>query len=223
MLSGRFLASLCLCAWCSAHLAHADLLVETASAWDGQYGVGNLVPGKVWGQTFTAPTGADGLAKASFWLQAFPVDDSNSGPYDFDVTAYLMSWDGQMAAQPILADSVTSVTALPWEMTRLDFDFHGIHVTPNAQYVSFFVVSPSPAIDYLIAGYLNSNAYSGGAFGGPYAGSFLNLSNRAWSMTSGDLAFELSFSVPEPSTAVLGLLALIAGLACRGVGRRPRD
>jgi hypothetical protein len=116
----------------------AELLIQTTGAWDGSEAIGNLPPGKIWGQTFTAPTGASQLSQASFWVQPYPLDWSNLGPYAFDMTAYLMSWDGQKGTQPLLADSFFSVSALPWQMTRVDFTFQNADVTPNSQYVVFF-------------------------------------------------------------------------------------
>jgi hypothetical protein len=195
--------------------ASADHLIESTSAWDGQYSLGNLAPGSIWGQTFTGPAAPSQLTAASFWLTPYGSGPQFPPLFDVAVTAYVMPWDGAKAALPFVAQNTASIMAEPWKMNRLDFDFASATLAASHPYVIFFQIAPADPLSYATFGYVPGNPYSAGRFMGPYAGSFANLTNRAWSgpPSGDDLAFELQFAaVPEPSTwalAVLGFLGLV--------------
>lgn len=198
----------------AARDAHAEIILETASGWDGHSAIGNLVVGDTWGQTFRTPDNVSHLSEASFWVQTYPVNPYGNGPYTFDITGYLMAWDGEKGIQPILADSKVSVNTSVGEFSRVDFDFQGVSVAENSQYVLFFMVSPTPVLNYVNFGFVDGNPYADGGLSSPYAGSFYLISLLPWGRSVDDLAFELRFAaVPEPSTFGLGLLGSFALLA----------
>lgn len=202
-------------AFVAARSAHAEIILETTSGWDGQYTIGNFWPGKVWGYTFKTPDRAAELLEASFWVQSFPVvTHPQTDPYTFDITGYLMAWDGEKGIQPILVDRTISVNTAIGEIERVDFNFDGVNVAADSQYVLFFNVSQASELYYLNLGHIAGDPYPDGGLAAPVLGNINLVSLLPWGRTVDDFAFEMRFAVvPEPSTFGLGLLGGFALLA----------
>lgn len=205
-----------------AYPARATTVLGNVSQWDGNYTLGNLDAGEVLGQVFKAPSYVGALSQLSFWMSPYPFNSDGSfnfGPFDLEVFAYLMHWDGQKADGGFLRYQfhVQHFETPPFQPQRVDFSLVPIDLVAGERYVAFLrMVSPqSPG--YATLGFINHDTYPDGGFRGPYAGSFFNLTNRAWSGSADDLAFEFTFqSVPEPGTFALLTLGLIPFAAiCR--------
>jgi len=199
------------------------MVIETTSEWDGQYSLGNFRPGQVLGQTFASPEVRSQLESLSFWLTPYAGMSEYPPSFTFDVTAYVAPWDGEKATEPFVAQSTTTITAMPWTMNRLDFNFTGANLWPDEQYVMFLVPSSGPDLAYANFGYVPGNPYASGRYLSPYMGSLRYVSSRAWSGPSSgdDVAFEMRLNlVPEPSTYVFALVAGLCLLVFAIVRRR---
>jgi len=158
------------------------------------------------GQTFTV--GSDNrLDNFTFYVTS-TINDEFTDHLVFG--AYVMKWDGSKAIGPILFESGhirTTGNLLKWGFEQIDVDTGGLHLDVGGRYVAFFSVT-----DY-ISGPLSSGwaAYVGEAYAnGTFVyidngSSFSALTTTPWvtNYPGGDLAFTMSFNIPEPTTLLL--------------------
>ncbi len=173
------------------------------------------------GQTFTV--GADNVLDDF----TFHVDDWLN-PDFVDFEAYVMAWNGAMAAGPVLYQSAAMSTTNnggSGGFEAFTLNTGGLSLTNGAQYVAFFTVSNlfdgAPGTSAVDA--ISSNNYAGGNL------VFLNNGNNfgllttiGWSqIPSFDLSFQMNLStaVPEPGT----LLLMGLGLAGAALLRRRQN
>jgi hypothetical protein len=181
----------------------AAFVVTNADQWDGQTTLTG--PSKVWGETFTAPSGQPALEGFSFWLQSYPADPNSRTPFAMQVRASVVAWDGKKATGPILGSTIVDNPEylLPDRPQRIDFEFSSIELVGGRSYVAIIEqLLPSPGQLYL--GFISSPDSLPGSYGGPYAGNFDLIRLRPWTIfPNGDLVMEFRYSVPEPSGRLL--------------------
>lgn len=163
-----------------------------------------------YGQTITVPGGDNVLDSYAFWLN----DAVNPDYVDF--AAYVMAWDGNKAAGPILWQSAPQSTTDNGGLDGYEgftFNTGGVALTAGAQYVLFLSASDyfdgSMGTSYIPEG---ATDYDGGHFVFMNNGSdFSLLTVQNWDQwTWADWAFEASFSsgdvIPAPGAVLLGTI-----------------
>ena len=178
-----------------------------AGLWGGSYATPSM------GQTFTATASQNDLLSMTFSIEA-----QDPPPYNFQ--AYVFQWTGTGTTGGALFTS--AVTAAPTTIgtyVPITINTGGLNLTPGQQYVALFSVNGLNAYgnggDSYWA-YLNADGYSGGNF---VYNNTASLQGGWQNFGAGDLAFDLAFAVPEPSTislACLGVLALASRLRRSG-------
>jgi len=188
-------------------------IIDTLSQWTGgsMDSFGDLAgnnPGAVtFGQTFTLQEGPAYLTSVSFSvLDYYPVP----APEVCTFKVYVMSWQGQRPAGPVLYESqplATSGSLFGYDTFTIGFD--GPPLGTDQEYILFFSANEflnGIRSDAAIASV--SNTYPGGGFYDHYGGfSFNDLLNQDWNQYFAgyfDLAVRIELTpVPEPGTVLL--------------------
>jgi len=193
---------------------YSATLIDTTPSWDGcsigWWGVNDGQYGMTHGQTFTV--GSDNRLD-SF---AFYVDDE-VGPVVFG--AYVMEWSSNRAIGSVMfsqgpIETTNNHGLGGWE--EITISTGGLELVTGKEYVAFWSVSEFQQGNdaYGWFGY-SREAYTDGEFVFNYQG-LDTLTNTDWVADfpdlNGDLAFKMSFNVPEPATL---LLFALGGLALR--------
>ena len=208
---------------CSVGLAALPTMsIDTTPTWTGGGAAplgGNGV--STYGQSFLVPSYAPTLESFAFY-----IDEHDNGP-PVSFRAYVAPWDNlsdSLSGPFLFVSAVTTSTnnqgAGGWE--RIEFDTNSLLLNANETYIAFLATfGLFDSIDEeLKAGLVNGNPYSDGRF--YFFAANANTAqldslygpNNDWAVltSSGDnrdLATVLVFSVPEPSTALYLVLALL--------------
>jgi len=202
-----------------------EITISTIPDWDGvtrfvapQFGEGTVA---TWGQTFTVPDSTPTLTSFGVYMYGLTQDPLIFG-------GYLMQWNGQQAAGPILYQSDPITLAQGWNNVSFGPD---ISLTAGQQYVFIF-----SALNYLDGldrrgevGGMPSDAYSGGEVVRLRPDNSSEWTTADWAKTSDswDTAFSADFSsgplaaVPDPPKPVLIAISA-AFLAFAGLRRKYR-
>lgn len=179
------------------------------------------------GQTFTAPTGANFLQTFSFWLSDDPQGTGNANASSMLFQAYVMQWDAAngYATGPVLFTSTVYGGPALFSQ-RYDFLTTNLSVTAGTQYVA--ILSSSAQLSNIVGSVANaavetslSGTYTDGSFVYADNGSdFSALSTTPWDFTGFAPDYQAHFAadfsanavsvVPEPSSLVLLVVGLSA-------------
>jgi len=194
----------------AAASATAQSTIDTTSAFTGSsVSFWGIYGAPVFGQVFTAPTGANQLDSFEFFVEA------SGGSINYQ--AYVYAWNGSSATGSALFSSTELALAQSTGYTPTTIDTGGIAVTPGSQYVAYFHENSGTGAGYWAA--VPTSAYTDGYFVDGNGTTTWN--NFLFDSTRGNSEMVLSFDVtstPEPSTlalATLGGLGLLLKLRRR--------
>ena len=203
---------------------------NTIPAWVGE-GVAALGGNGVsaYGQTFVVPATAPRLDSFTFVIGEFL--DGPPVPY----RAYVAQWDGALkhpTGSILFESDVRKSTDTGWTQTTIDTG--GLTLTPGVSYIAFLGTFGlfSSLEEQLKGAIIGSNPYADGQFF--YFGDNATTAQldsiflKKWQLPIGgsgtpetqDLAFRMSFSVPEPTSLTLLLSAGMCLLAASRQWRR---
>ena len=193
--------------------AHSATVIETVTTWNGGSTIAPVGEGtfETWGQTFTVPATDTLLDRFTMFLN----DQIPFRPDFVEFAMYVMDWNVDRAAGPILYQSAMVATTNQPGLETFVFNTGGVPLVAGEDYVAIF--SQSDFVDGsqgqgMVGSQFDIDAYPGHSFFRlDNDGDFSQVTTMPWANPFGggatDMAFEAVFSaVPEPgSLALLGV------------------